>query len=135
MERSQEALIPTNMWEWLPRDHFAYFLVEFVDTLDMAPFYAKYREDGRGGAAYDPRMMVALLTYAYCRANRSSRAIEECCQTDIAYRFITCGHKPDHSTIARFRDRFADLMKDIFVPVLALCLGSGLGAAGLAARR
>jgi transposase len=133
MERSQEALLPTNMWEWLPRDHFAYFVAEFVDTLDMAPFHTKYRQDGRGGAAYNPRMMVALLVYAYCRATRSSRAIEDCCQTDIAYRFITCGYTPDHSTIARFRDRFEAELKAIFVPVLALCLGSELGDATLVA--
>jgi transposase len=133
MERSQEALLPTNMWEWLPRDHFAYFVAEFVDGLDMAPFHVKYRHDGRGGAAYNPRMMVALLVYAYCRATRSSRAIEDRCQTDIAYRFITCGYTPDHSTIARFRDRFEAELKTIFVPVLALCLGSGLGDTALAA--
>ena len=44
--------------------------------MDSAAFYAAYREDGRGRAAYEPSMMVALLLYCYARGVRSSRAIE-----------------------------------------------------------
>ena len=35
-----------------------------------------YRADGHGRPAYDPAMMVALLLYAYCAGQRSSRGIE-----------------------------------------------------------
>jgi len=34
--------------------------------MDLASFYAEYREDGWGGAAHNPKTMVALLVYAYC---------------------------------------------------------------------
>jgi hypothetical protein len=36
--------------------------------LDFSNFYADYRDDGHGRPAYDPKMMVALLLYAYARA-------------------------------------------------------------------
>jgi len=33
--------------------------------MDLWVFYQKYREDGRGQAAFEPSMKVALLLYAY----------------------------------------------------------------------
>jgi transposase len=48
--------------------------------VDLSDFYADYRSDGHGRPAYDPRMMAALLLYAYAKGNRSSRGIERECQ-------------------------------------------------------
>jgi transposase len=47
---------------------------------------------GMAAPGYDPRMMVALLLYAYAKGNRSSRGIERECQEDIAYRVICANH-------------------------------------------
>ena len=50
-----------------------------VEELDRAAFYASYRLDGWGRAAFEPTMMVSLLLYAYARGERSSRGIERRC--------------------------------------------------------
>jgi len=50
---------------WLPEDHLAWFVLASVDELDLAAFYASYRLDGWGRAAFEPAMMVSLLVYAY----------------------------------------------------------------------
>jgi transposase len=105
VDREQQFLLPQNMMDWLPRDHFARFVIELVDVLDTSSFLAAYRADGRGRRGVPPEMMAVLLMYAYCDGERSSRRIEERCQTDIAYRYITGGREPDHCTIARFHDR------------------------------
>ena len=47
--------------------------------MDLAAFYASYRDDGWGRAAHDPAMMVALLVHAYAIGERSSRGIERRC--------------------------------------------------------
>jgi transposase len=60
-DRDQLMLMPPSVAEWLPEDHFAWFVLDVVDELDLSGFHAAYRPDGRGGAAYDPVMMVALL--------------------------------------------------------------------------
>jgi len=53
---------------WLPEGHLARFVAEVVETLDLSATYAVYEAgDGRGLAAYDPRMMVRVLIYGYCR--------------------------------------------------------------------
>ena len=66
----------------------AWFVVDAVEEMDLDAFYADYRVDGHGAAAYEPSMMVALLLYAYATKQRSSRAIELHCRQDIAYRVI-----------------------------------------------
>jgi hypothetical protein len=46
-------------------------------------------------------MMVALLLYAYCVGERSSRRIEQLCERDVAFRIVAANQMPDHVTIAR----------------------------------
>ena len=101
-----------------------------VDQMDLEGFYGAYRGNGQGRAAYDPRMMVALLLYAYCLGVRSSRAIERCCRGDVAFKVVTAMLVPDHSTIAEFRRRHQDAIGELFVEVLGLCAEAGLVAVG-----
>lgn len=133
VNRGQEFILPVNMADWLPRDHFVYFVIDLVGQLDLSEFLAAHRADGKGGAAYHPAVMVALFVYAYCDGERSSRRIEEHCRTDIAYRIITGGKIPDHSTVARFRERHEEAFTAIFVPILGICLKAGLGDVDFAA--
>ena len=75
-EREQQYLMPISLRDWLPEEHFAWFVLEAVEQLDLSAFHAAYRADGWGRQAYDPAMMLALLLYAYCEGERSSRRIE-----------------------------------------------------------
>jgi transposase len=119
--------------DWLTEDHLAWFVLDAVDELDLAPFYGEYREDGWGRAAFDPGMMVALLIYAYAIGERSSRAIERRCREDIAFRVITANQTPDHATIARFRVRHENALSGLFTDALRLCAQAGMVSVGLIA--
>ena len=94
--------------------------------MDLAAFYAAYRADGHGRAAYEPSMMLTLVLYAYATKQRSSRAIECHCRQDVAYRVITGNVVPDHATIARFVVRHEQALADLFGEVLRLCDQAGL---------
>jgi len=91
--------------EWLPAGHLAWFVLAAVEEMDLSGFYGAYRLAGHGRPAHDPAMMVALLLYAYARGQRSSRVIERACVEDIAFRVIAANEVPDHTTVARFRQR------------------------------
>src|SRR5271167_1542685 len=71
--REQEFLLPPSLRDWLPEDHLAWFVIETVGRLDLAGFYAAYRADGHGRAAYDPAAMVCLLTYAYATVSSTEK--------------------------------------------------------------
>src|SRR3954467_14839320 len=125
-DREQSFLTPPDRRDWLPEDLLAWFILEAVRQLDLAPFYASYRQDGWGRAAFEPQMMLSLLLYAYARGERSSRGIECRCVEDVAYRVIAASQAPDHATIARFRVRHEAALAELFTDVLSLCEEAGL---------
>jgi transposase len=61
--REQVFLLPPDVREWLPADHLAWFVIDAVGGMDLDAFYAAYRADGHGRAAYEPSVMVALILY------------------------------------------------------------------------
>src|SRR3954452_21757111 len=132
-DREQAFLMPPDPRDWLPEGHLAWFVLASVEELDLAAFYASYRVDGWGRAAFEPGMMVSLLLYAYARGERSSRAIERRCVEDVAYRVIAAHQAPDHATIARFRVRHEESLADLFSEVLSLCKEAVLVKVGLLA--
>ena len=125
--------MPVSLREWLPENHLAWFVLAAVEELDLAAFYAAYRQDANGRPAHDPAMMVALLLYAYARGQRSSRVIERGCVEDIAFRVIAANQRPDHCTIARFRQRHEAAIGELFGGVLGLCAEAGLVQVGVVA--
>src|SRR3954465_5380275 len=125
-DREQVFLLPPSVDDWLSADHFARFVIAVVEEMDLDAFYGGYRADGHGRPAHDPVMMVALLVYAYARGQRSSRVIERACIEDIAFRVIAANRRPDHTTIARFRQRHETALAGILGEVLALCAQAGL---------
>ena len=125
--------MPPWLREWLPEGHLAWFVLDAVEEMDLREFYADYRADGHGRAAYEPSMMVAVLLYAYARRVRSSRAIERACEEDVAYRVLAANQKPDHATLARFVERHEEALAGLFSEVLGLCAEAGLVKAQLIA--
>jgi transposase len=125
-DREQELLLPPSLREWLPESHLAWFVIDAVDAFDLSAFYAAYRVDGHGRPAHDPAVMVALLLYGYAIGERSSRRLERRCVEDVATRVICANQTPDHTTIARFRQRHERALAELFGDVLALCAQAGL---------
>jgi transposase len=125
-DRDQELLLPPSLREWLPANHLAWFVIDAVESMDLAGFYAIYRTDGHGRPAHEPSMMVALLLYCYAIGERSSRRIERRCVEDVAVRVICANRAPDHTTIARFRQRHERALADLFGEILVLCAQAGL---------
>src|SRR5699024_2593350 len=129
----QLMVMPPSVREWLPESHLAFFVLDTVAELDLSEFLAGYRADGRGGATYDPAMMIGVLLYAYCTGERSSRRIERRLVEDVAYRVLAANQQPDHATIARFRVRHQEAIASLFGQVLGLCVKAGLVEAGVVA--
>jgi transposase len=129
----QLMLMPPSVRDWLPEGHLAFFVLDVVEELDLSEFFAVFRSDGRGGAVYDPAMMLAVLLYAYCSGERSSRRVERRLVEDVAYRVVAANQQPDHATIARFRARHQDAIAGLFGQVLGLCVKAGIVDTGLVA--
>lgn len=132
-DRDQLFLMPPALQEWLPEGDLAWFILDAVAQMKRGAIERTYRADGWGQAAYEPAMMVALLLYAYCLGERSSRRIERLCQRDVAFRVITANECPDHTTIARVRQTHETALATLFIDVLRLCAEAGLVKVGVVA--
>lgn len=111
----------------------AWFIIDVVEQMDLKAYYRKYRADGRGQEAYDPSMLIARMVYAYSNGIRSSRAIERLCARDIGFKVIAGAEKPDHTTLARFRQDQGKAVEELFLEALKLCAKAGLVKVGLVA--
>src|SRR5215211_6845356 len=120
-DRDQVLSLPPSLREWLPAGHLAWFVIDAVERLDLTAFYRAYRLDGQGRPAHEPTSSVALLLYSYAVGERSSRRIERRCVEDVATRVICANRAPDHTTIARFRQRHESALAELFGEVLWLC--------------
>ena len=125
-EPNQLLLLPPALQDWLPHDHFAYFLSGVVDSLDLSQIEQTYERELRGYPPYHPRMMVKVLLYAYCNGVYSSRKIERRLQEDVAFRVLAANNQPDFRTISDFRKRHLKALSDLFLQVVKICKKAGL---------
>lgn len=134
-DRDQDFILPPRIVDWLPESHPVWFFIEAIESMrpKLGSFYARYRSDGWGRAAFEPSMMLTLLCFAYFNEVIHSRRIERLCRENVAFRVITANRVPDHATIARFRRANRASMKELFTEVLRLCKEAGLVAAGVIA--
>jgi transposase len=133
VDRDQLFLLPPDVRDWLAEDHLVFFVIEVLEHVDTSALHESHRLGGAGRQAYDPEMLLGLLVYAYCTGVRSSRRIEQLCEVDVAFRVIAANHRPDHSTVARFRAEHSSMLERLFTDVLALCAEAGLLSLGVIA--
>ena len=127
----QTFLLPPSPTEWLPEGHLAYVVLEIVHELDLGAIEtALQAKDPRGERPYSPRMMVALLVYAYCVGVFSSRKVERATYEDVAFRVLAAGQHPHFTTVNNFRLRHREALAGLFVQVLRLCSRAGLRIVG-----
>ena len=69
----QGFLLPPDVRDWVPADHLAWFVIDAVKEMELGAFYAAYRADGHGRAAYEPSMMVTLILFAFATGVQSSQ--------------------------------------------------------------
>lgn len=122
-------LLAPDVRDWLPADHVAWFVIDAVAALDTRLLH-RARLGGAGRAPYDPDVLLAVLIYGYACGVRSSRQIERLCRQDVAFMVISGLRRPDHATIARFRQVHDAAMADLFAQALRLCGRAGMGALG-----
>ena len=123
---NQQWLLPPSVQDWLPENDLVYFILDTVNELDISAITEKYEQEERGYPPYNPRMMMALLIYAYCRGIFSSRKIMQACEERLTFRVIVGDDIPNWRTISDFRKLHLKELEGLFIQVLQLCQKAGL---------
>ena len=73
---AQGQFIPVFFEKQIQKGTFEYTLSYLVDNeLDLSIFDQRFRNDETGAPAYDPRILLKIILFAYSRGITSSRAI------------------------------------------------------------
>lgn len=104
---SYQLVLPLNLDKLIPEDDSVRLLSHELEGLDYTELYKAYSSKGRK-SALEPKTMFKILVYAYSQNINSTREIEKSCRRDINFRWLLAGAKaPDHTTIGRFRKKYA----------------------------
>ena len=120
-------LLPPSFKECLPADHFCFVVSDIVDGLDLDSINDTYNNGDNGGApAYNPRLLIKVIFYAYSQGIRSSRKIENSLFENIPFRFLSGNTQLDHGTINLFRKNHLEKLPEVFAQIVILAGSLGL---------
>lgn len=105
-------------------EHAVNFVVD--EKLDFSVLDAAHTNDDVGAPAYDPRVMLKIVLFAYSRGIFSSREIEAACQENVVMMALSANTRPHFTTIAQFVRDLGPAMANLFVDVLLYCDELGL---------
>ncbi len=123
---SKIYLLPPSLEDWVPQDHPARFIRDFVETLDMKSLGFKMPEGLDGRPAYSAEMMLKIWLYGYMNRIRSSRKLEGSCLESMSLIWLSGSHYPDHNTLWRFWSANRGALRGVFRQVLYVALKADL---------
>src|SRR3990172_8577057 len=118
----QLVMIPISLENQLEPGTLEYTINELVENeLDLSVFEGRYKNDDNGATAINPKILLKVILFAYSRGMISSRQIERACGENIVFMALSCGYRPDHSTIAHFVSSMQKEIEVIFSNILLVC--------------
>ena len=123
----QCKLLPVSYAQQILPGTFEHTLDYLIDhELDLSIFDARYRNDTTGAPAYDPRILLKIILFAYSRGIVSSRRIEQLSRENILMMALSADTQPDFTTIADFVASASEEIARLFQEVLLVCDSMGL---------
>jgi transposase len=87
----------------------------------MSVFDDNYQNDETGRRAYDPKILLKVVLFAYSRGLTFSRKIERACCENVTFMTLSGNQRPDHSTIAAFVSSMKEEILPLFRDILLVC--------------
>jgi transposase len=119
---TQTVLVPVSFEHQLLPGTLEFAIQALVERcVDTSIFGRRYKNDALGCRAYDPKILLKVILFAYARGIISSRKIEQACRENITFMALACGQVPDHSTIAAFVASLKAEITTLFRDILLVC--------------
>lgn len=121
----QQFLLPPRLEEWVPVDHPARFLREFVEELDLEElgFVVPACECGR--PPYAPSLLLKIWLYGYLQRIRSTRKLEAACREHLSLLWLTGMIQPDHNSLWRFWRTNQVALRAVFKQTVQVAVRAG----------
>jgi transposase len=120
--RHQMTLLPQSIEEYVAADDPVRAYDAFVEALDFKMLGIAINPHKVGNAQYNPKAMLKLLVYGYSYGVKSSRKLERQVHHNMAFIWLMGGLKPDHKTIAEFRRKNKNSIKQVLKQCARMCI-------------
>ena len=120
--RTQSALLPASLDDYVVEDNPVRVIDVFVDELDLG----QLRFEGvdplpTGRPSYHPATLLKLYLYGYLNRVQSSRRLERESQRNLEVMWLTGRLMPDFKTIANFRKDNGKAIRSVCSQFVLLC--------------
>ena len=123
----QGLMVPVTPEEQFLEGSLEYALHHLIEErIEESWFEDLYANDELGRPAYSPKLLLKVILLGYARGLIGSRRLEQACKENITFMAISCGIRPDHSTLAGFVEKLQGRIEVIFSEVLLVCHEEGL---------
>ncbi len=102
---------------------FEHTLSRLIDyELYLRAFSQKYLKEENGAPAYDPRIFLTIVLYAYCKSILGSRRIARTCQDNVVFMALRADSQPHFTTVIEFLHTglFAGRIRSNFSQIIGL---------------
>lgn len=114
--RNELVLFPTMLDDCIPADHSVRLLDAILRKLDWSAWEQQYQLV-RGMPPIHPRVLAGVILFGFLKRVRTTRGLEEALKMRVDFRWLAEGREIDHTTICRFRQKFGEALKDLFIQV------------------
>jgi transposase len=121
----QQFLFPPALEDWVPQDHPARFLREFVDQLDLPALGFAMPAASEGRPPYHPSLLLKIWLYGYFHHIRSTRKLEAACRDQLPLLWLSGLIAPDHNSLWRFWRDNRKALRGIFKQTVQLAVRTG----------
>ena len=128
VEFNQHLLFPTNIFDLLPKGHECFLYADLFQQIDTGCLESLYSVKGQN--ANHPKLIVAILIFAYSQGVFSSRKIEKRCNEDLSFMFIAQMNCPNFRVLSDFRKDHGEFFQDCFKQTVKLALELKLASLG-----
>ncbi|AGF78772.1 transposase [Desulfocapsa sulfexigens DSM 10523] len=124
---AQGHFLPVFFNKQLQKGTFEYSINYLIDhEMDLSHLDSRYRNDENGAPAYDPRILLKVVLFAYSRGITSSREIAKCCEENVVFMALSAHSRPHFTTISNFISSMDKEVITLFREVLLVCDAMGL---------
>ncbi len=116
----EQWLFPPSLEDWVPTDHPARMIREFVAQQDLESLGFKTSTSEEGRPPYSAPLLLRVWLYGYMTRTRTSRGLEKACLDQIGMIWLTGMNNPDHTTLWRFWDDNQKAIGKLFKQVVQL---------------
>lgn len=121
----QQFLLPPALEDWVPADHPARFLREFVDQLDLPKLGFVTPAGVEGRPTYAPSLLLKIWLHGYFHRIRSTRKLEVACREQLSLVWLTGLIAPDHNSLWRFWRDNKKALRTVFKQTVQVAVRSG----------